>query len=97
MLTKQSIDKKGKLKLMFGEEYSGAVIFIEGEKELDDRDAKVVVEYKYLNETRKDESNYSVWYNGLIHNLNYNKLSFQWYFERCKRLTVYVDKKNICF
>lgn len=99
-LIKESTDKKGVLHLLIysKEANSRRSIMIEGEKELDDRDAKVVVEYKSDKKNygiKNDTTNYFVYFDGWILNASYSDAVFENYFKLCEKLTVYVDNKKL--
>lgn len=96
-LIKESTDKKGVLHLLIysKEANSRRSIMIEGEKELDDRDAKVVVEYKSYKKNYKDTTNYFIYFDGWILNAHYSDVVFDNYFKLCEKLTVYVDNKKL--
>lgn len=98
-LTKKSTDNKATLYISYGKGDNGAIIYIKSDKEIKE-DAKISVEYEYLNylkmKKKKDEEYYKLTKNNIILNYRYSDINFHGHFMFAIKLTVYVNKKKFC-
>lgn len=98
-LTKKSTDNKATLYISFGKGYEGAIILIKSDKNIKE-DAKISVEYEYLDylnmKKKKDEEYYKPTKNNIIINYRYSHISFNANLSFATKLTVYVNKKKLC-